>query len=64
MNSADTASGIYSELLDLGDIPLRDLRTLDSTPLHRAMHHVVDRTAQVRVLTRSSNSSGAGERVD
>ncbi|HEY0450703.1 hypothetical protein [Actinophytocola sp.] len=63
MNSAETDHGIESELIDLGTIPFRELRTLDSSSLHQAVQHVVDRTSQVRILSRSGNNGG-GERVD
>lgn len=63
MNSADTDTGIKSELLDLSAVGLRELRTLDSDPFQAAVDHVVDRTGRVRILARSTNGAG-GERVD
>ncbi|MGH3759001.1 hypothetical protein [Actinophytocola sp.] len=65
MNSADIDPGIRSELLDLGAVGLRELRTLDSTPFQDALQHVVNRTRRVRILSRSGGAGGGGgERVD
>jgi FXSXX-COOH protein len=63
MNSADTEPGIESELIDLSAVPLDRLRELNSSALCESMHHVLDRTASVRYVRRTT-TNGGGERVD
>ncbi|HEV2778308.1 MAG TPA: hypothetical protein VGX25_02810 [Actinophytocola sp.] len=61
--STDPDPGIESELIDLSTVPFALLRDLDGATLHGALRHVVERTGQVRITSRSSGSSG-GERID
>ncbi|MGP4014589.1 hypothetical protein [Saccharopolyspora sp. 5N708] len=61
--SVDAEAGVASELIDLGTIPLSELRTLDHAALHQSLRHVVERAADIGA-TESSSGQGSGERVD
>lgn len=54
-------AGVESELLDLGEVSLAQLRTLDSSELRKAIRHTVERVSYISVT--ASNSGGA-KRVD
>jgi len=43
------SANVESELIDVGRIPLKVLRALNDPALHRALQHVVEQTAIVRV---------------
>ncbi|KDN23292.1 hypothetical protein [Amycolatopsis rifamycinica] len=43
------APNLESEVMDLGNVPLAMLRTLDTPVLHRAVRHVVEDAGYVRV---------------
>jgi hypothetical protein len=62
MQSPHSASreGIESELLDLGDVSLARLRTLDDQMLRHALQHAVERVSYIQV---TASGSGA-KRVD
>jgi hypothetical protein len=62
MISTDTDQVIESELIDLSSVSLDHLRALNSSALHQAMRHVLERTSRLRGR-RSSDHSG-GERID
>jgi len=54
-------AGIESELLDLSEVSLARLRTLDGSQLRHALRHTMERVAYVQVT--ASGSQGA-KRVD
>ncbi|WP_254126327.1 hypothetical protein [Amycolatopsis sp. CA-230715] len=61
---ASTEPDIESELIDLDAVPFTALRDLDSEAVRHSAHHVVERATHVRARYRSTNNSGAGERID
>lgn len=62
-SSVDPEPGVSSELVDLGGVPLSELRTLNGGALHRSLRHVVEQTADIGVTSGSGGTEG-GERVD
>lgn len=54
-------AGIESELLDLGEVPLSRLRTLDGSELRSSVRHVVERVSYIPV---TASGSGGAKRVD
>ncbi|MEU8636962.1 hypothetical protein AB0C38_32720 [Amycolatopsis sp. NPDC048633] len=54
-------AGIESELLDLGEVSLTRLRTLDSSEIRQAIRHAVERVSYISV---TASSSGGAKRVD
>ncbi len=54
-------AGIESELLDLGEVTLTRLRTLDSHKLRAAIRHAVERVSFIAV---TASGSGGAKRVD
>jgi hypothetical protein len=54
-------AGIESAVLDLGDVPLSELRTLDGGELRKALRHAAERVSYIPVT--ASGSQGA-RRVD
>ena len=54
-------AGIESAVLDLGGVPLSELRTLDGSELRKALRHVTERVSYIPVT--ESGSQGA-KRVD
>lgn len=63
MISTDTDPGIQSELIDLSTVSFDRLRGLNSSVLHQAMGHVLERTSRLRGK-RCTDHDGAGERID
>jgi hypothetical protein len=55
-------AGIQSELIDLGEVPLSKLRTLDGSELRSALRHAVERVTYIPVT--ASGSGGGAKRVD
>lgn len=62
MKFADIDPGIESQLIDLSTISFARLRELNSSAIHRAMHHALERTGRLR--DKKSAEAGQGERVD
>jgi hypothetical protein len=58
---ADGEAGIESELIDLGEVPLTRLRTLDARELRNALRHAVERVSYIPV---TASGSGGARRVD
>jgi FXSXX-COOH protein len=58
---SSTEAGIESAVLDLGGVPLSELRTLDGSELREALRHVTERVSYIPVT--ASGSQGA-RRVD
>ncbi|MEA5358367.1 hypothetical protein VA596_02375 [Amycolatopsis sp., V23-08] len=56
-----TEAGIESAVLDLGAVPLSELRTLDGSELRKALRHAAERVSFIPVT--ASGSEGA-RRVD
>jgi len=54
-------AGIESAVLDLGGVPLSELRTLDGSELREALRHAAERVSYIPVT--ASGSAGA-QRVD
>jgi hypothetical protein len=54
-------AGVESQLLDLGEVSLTRLRTLDSRELRQAVRHAVERVSYISVT--ASESQGA-KRID
>jgi hypothetical protein len=54
-------AGIESAVLDLGGVPLSELRTLDGSELREALRHAAERVSYIPVT--ASGSTGA-QRVD
>jgi hypothetical protein len=48
--SVDAEPGVVSELIDLGLIPLSELRELNHVALHKSLQHVVARTTVASVV--------------
>lgn len=63
MSSSGSQPGIESKLIDVDRVPFTKLRDLDGEILRDSVRHVVERAGLVRVVRRSTNSSG-GERID
>jgi hypothetical protein len=57
-----TEAGIESAVLDLGAVPLSELRTLDGSELRKALRHAAERVAFIPVT--ASGSGGGAKRVD
>lgn len=47
--SVDAEPGVVSELIDLGSIPLSQLRELDHATLRKSLRHVVTQTTDIGV---------------
>jgi FXSXX-COOH protein len=63
--SADTESGVESELIDLGAVSMTALRELDDTAFRAALRHVMQQAAHPRVTSAGgSGTDGDAERVD
>ena len=60
MKTTDT--GIESALIDLSSVSFASLRGLDSSAVHQAMHHALERTGNLH--NKQTGDSGQGERVD
>ncbi|MEV6619724.1 hypothetical protein AB0M83_20785 [Amycolatopsis sp. NPDC051106] len=58
---SDREAGVESELLDLGEVSLAQLRTLDSSELRKAIRHAVERVSYISV---TASSSGGAKRID
>jgi hypothetical protein len=54
-------AGIESAVLDLGAVPLSELRTLDGSELRKALRHVAERVSYIPV---TASGSGGANRVD
>jgi hypothetical protein len=54
-------AGIESAVLDLGAVPLSELRTLDGSELRKALRHAAERVSYIPVT--ASGSEGA-RRID
>jgi hypothetical protein len=59
--SADTESGVESELIDLGAVSMTVLRELDDTGLRQALGHVMQRTAHPQV---TAGGDSAWKQID
>jgi hypothetical protein len=59
-----TESGVESEVVDLGSIPLKVLRGLNDTVLDRALRHVVEQTGHVWVAAEEEQPPPDGARID
>ncbi|MDT7804270.1 MAG: hypothetical protein QOI78_7703 [Actinomycetota bacterium] len=57
-----TEAGIESAVLDLGAVPLSELRTLDGSELRKALRHAAERVSFIPVT--ASGSGGGAKRVD
>ena len=65
MISADNNPGIESELIDLSTVSFDHLRGLNSSALHLAMSHALERTRNLQGARRSGGGTGGqGERID
>jgi hypothetical protein len=53
--------GIESAVLDLGAVPLSELRTLDGSELRKALRHAAERVSFIPV---TASGSGGAKRVD
>jgi hypothetical protein len=58
--SADTESGVESELIDLGAVSMTVLRELDDTVFRQALRHVMQQIMHQRVTA----GGGSMQRVD
>jgi hypothetical protein len=58
--SVDAEPDVVSELVDLGPIPLPELRTLNHVALHKSLQHVVTQTTHVGVAASSTEGGGGG----
>ena len=54
-------AGIESAVLDLGAVPLSELRTLDVSELRKALRHAAERVSYIPV---TASGSGGAKRVD
>ncbi|MDS0137279.1 MULTISPECIES: hypothetical protein [unclassified Amycolatopsis] len=54
-------AGIESKLLDLGEVPLSRLRTLDGTELQSSLRYAAERVSYIPV---TASGSGGARRVD
>jgi hypothetical protein len=54
-------AGIESAVLDLGAVPLSELRTLDGSELRKALRHAAERVSFIPV---TASGSGGAKRVD
>lgn len=59
--SANTESGIESELIDLGAVSMTTLRELDHTVFRQALRHVMQQTTYPQV---TAGGGSEAERVD
>ncbi|WP_326944218.1 hypothetical protein OG439_30570 [Amycolatopsis sp. NBC_01307] len=58
---SDGEAGIESAVLDLGAVPLSELRTLESSELRKALRHAAERVSYIPV---TASGSGGAKRVD
>jgi hypothetical protein len=56
-------AGIESAVLDLGAVPLSELRTLDGSELRKALRHAAERVSYIPI-TASGSGGGDAKRVD
>lgn len=54
-------AGIESPVLDLGAVPLSELRTLDGSELRKALRHAAERVSYIPV---TASGSGGAKRID
>lgn len=62
--SADTESGIDSELIDLGAISMTALRELNDPMFKKALRQVMQQASHPQVTIGGGSGGGGGERVD